>query len=1759
MQAPRGYRIEGVMQTNEGWITAYATRESDGRRVLLKAHADSPRHAAGSAAGALLNELEIARCLDPERVLHAAAIEREDSRAFLVFEDAGLAPLSAILERSPLRIERFLELAVAMADALSEVHRGGVIHKDIKPQSFLVEPKSGAVRLTHLVAATRLPKEHAWPHGAQSAVVEAKLPYMSPEQTGRMNRALDWRTDLYSLGVVFYVMLAGRLPFDAAGPLEWMHCHLARPPAPLPEDAVPRAVADIVMKLLEKDAEARYQSASGLSQDLRACQRSLRDAGRIERFPLGRHDVSSQLRTPHRLYGREQEAERYLAAFDRVLRGSREMIAVTGYSGIGKSSLVHEIYKPLTREHGYFVSGKFDQLHRGIPYSAVIQALKSLLRQVLAESAEKVDEARRALESALGRNAWLLVEMLPEIGIILGAEHIEPAPPGLSPAETQHRLMLAFRSLLRAFCAREHPLVLFLDDLQWADAGSLWLLEGILDGDDLGPFLLVGAYRDNEVSDGDPLLVTLRSVQARGVTVSTLELAPLPFASLQQVVADTLNLAPEEVEPLARLVMRKTEGNPFFAGQFLQALHADGLVHFSPEERRFRWDLAKIEARGLTENAVELMSGRVRSLNAETIEILRLAACIGGTFDLETLSVIAGLDRAETARRLEPAIRSEYVLCSASELPEMKVDAAPGVRFRFLHDRVQQAAYGLIEEAQRKAVHLQIGRRLLAGTTAEERAERLFEIVEQLDQGLDLVSDEEERLAIARINLEAAIRAKQSTVYAAARRYLEAGRRLLPEDAFAAHDELAFALLRQLAEVEYLLGALDAADALITEALGRARTAVEQADVLRLRMVQYTMRARFVDAVEAGREALALVGVALPPLSAAAEIEALVEAEAASVERLLAGRPPASLIDAPEIADERQRLAVRMLNDLIPPLYMLNQERLNFLVCCSIVRISLEHGLAPEASYGFAMYGSWLGHFDGRYRQGYEFARLAVEVGRRFQVQGDLCRACYILGNNIQSWVRPLAEADALFREGYRAAMDAGDLQFAGYSLAYLLLNPFLRGASARGLLEELPGALRVTRRIQHPLATDTLVGLLLALRDLTGDEATSAGETLTEERYLDDCAAHQTGYALCHYQILKTICAYLHGAPAEALRFADQAEANLGFLPGKYQTAALRFYRALALAAVLPAAGEGERARLRADLDACRERLRGWFDGCPENFSHKRALVEAEAARLDGRVDDAARLYDDAVALARQHGFVNVEAIACELAGRFWLARGRARVAQDYLADALLAYRRWDVGRKAQLLAREFPALRQERDAAPLRAARADVFDVDTLFQAARALSQELVLDRLLGSMVQVLVENAGAERGTLLLARGERLVLVAQGVAHPPEHRALPYVPLEERSGEVCTSAVRLAVRTRQSVISANASRDPALRDDPHVGAHGVKSLLCAPLLHKGRVLGVVHLENNLLEGLFGPERIELLHLLAAHAAVSLDNALVHENLERMVEERTRELRATQQQLVEREAHLRALIDALPQSILRVDREGRCFEYRPRRGGAELGAGAVPSLLAELVPAAEVPRLLELIERSIDQATIERAEFCEEGAGGRRHVEVSITALGGGRLEAIVSLMDVTELKQREAEEALLREREIALEAQVEALGALSTPVVPISRNVVVMPVVGELDARRGERMRAALLEQIAARKSRIAILDVTGVPELDERATADFERTAGAVRLLGGELVLTGLGPQSARRLVERGISLSRVRTFLTLQEGVRFALRQRGVGV
>lgn len=554
--------------------------------------------------------------------------------------------------------------------------------------------------------------------------------------------------------------------------------------------------------------------------------------------------------------------------------------------------------------------------------------------------------------------------------------------------------------------------------------------------------------------------------------------------------------------------------------------------------------------------------------------------------------------------------------------------------------------------------------------------------------------------------------------------------------------------------------------------------------------------------------------------------------------------------------------------------------------------------------------------------------------------------------------------------DGYRAGLDAGELQFAGYFLIYQLLNPLFRGASARGLLDELPASLRFAKRTRHTVATHSILGLLLALRDLTGDASAVPEEALTEERFLKDCEALKTRYALCHYQILKAMCLYLHGPPADALRVADEAEENLGFLAGKLQTAALRFYRALAIAALLPEAAEGDRARLRADLDACRERLRGLPEGCPANFSHMHLLVEAETARIDGRVDDAARLYEQAIALGRQHAFVNIEALACELAGRFWSSRGRTRVALDFLTDALKAYGRWGLGRKIALLTEEFPLVKPGRD----RGARADVFDAETLLKAARVLSEELVVERLLSSMVRVLVENAGAERGALLLVRGDGLVLVAQGEAHPPESRALPSIPLEDQSDEVCASVVRLAVRTRQSVIHADASRDPALRDDPYVSSRKVRSMLCAPLLFKGRALGAIYLENNLFEGLFGPERLEVLHLLAAQAAVSVNNALVYEGLERMADERARELRSTQQQLVDaaRKAGMAEVADSAVHNV----------------GNALNSVMVLRMQLSERIAGSRVPRLAQ-VAQLLKAHRDNLAGFLAEDPRGQRLIE--------------------------------------------------------------------------------------------------------------------------------------------------------------------------
>src|SRR6266511_2148544 len=750
----------------------------DGERVLCRgwrsedsasarlAVFPAAEHTAPASLDRLAHEYGLRDELDSDWAVRPLDLVRERDGTVLVLEDPGGQPLDRVLG-VPLETGKLLRLAIGIAAALGKAHQRGLVHKDVKPANILVNPDSGEVRLTGFGFASRLARERQRPEPPES--IAGTLAYMAPEQTGRMNRSIDSRSDLYALGVTLYEMLTGSLPFTATDPMEWVHCHIARQPVPPGErlKGIPGPVSAIVMKLLAKTAEERYQTAAGLERDLRRCLAQWEADRRIDAFPLGQQDRPDRLLIPEKLYGRDREIEKLLASFDRVIKGGTpELVLVAGYSGIGKSSVVNELHKVLVPPRGLFASGKFDQYKRDIPYATLAEAFQKLIQSLLGKSEAELARWRDALREALDPNGQLIVDLVPKLELIIGNQR--PVPE-LSPQDAQRRFQFVLRRFLGVFARPEHPLALFLDDLQWLDAATLDLLEDLLTRSELRHLMLIGAYRDNEVTAAHPLTRRLEAIRNAGVPVQEVRLAPLAREDMGQLIADALRCEPAGADPLTELVREKTGGNPFFVIQFIAALADEGLLMFDHQAARWSWDLERIHAKGYTANVADLMVGKLNRLPAATQQGLQQLACLGNGADLATLALVRGTSEEEVHRDLWEAVRLELI---------ERLDSA----YRFVHDRVREAAYSLIPEQSRADAHLRIGRLLAAHTPPEKREELIFEIVNQLNRGVALIASEDERERLAEFNLIAGERAKNATAYASALTYLGAGRALLPED-----------------------------------------------------------------------------------------------------------------------------------------------------------------------------------------------------------------------------------------------------------------------------------------------------------------------------------------------------------------------------------------------------------------------------------------------------------------------------------------------------------------------------------------------------------------------------------------------------------------------------------------------------------------------------------------------------------------------------------------------------------------------------------------------------------------------------------------------------------------------------------------------------------------------------------------------------------------------------------------------------------------
>ncbi|WP_434048443.1 MULTISPECIES: AAA family ATPase [Sorangium] len=1653
---------------------------------VLKSEFPSSRELAS-----LRHEYNVLRELDVEGVVKAYGIEKHKNGLALVIERPSDTTLHDILRAGRLELKAALTIARSAARILDEIHRRKVIHKDIKPQNLLVDPDTLEVHVVGFTIATLLP--HETQQAVSPEALEGTLAYMSPEQTGRMNRVIDRRTDLYSLGVTLYQMLTGALPFAEGEPMDLIHGHIARTPVSPSERApgIPEAVSRIVMKLMAKNAEDRYQSAFGLVADLDACLRQLSTTGAVAPFPLGQRDIPDTLRIPQKLYGRADEERALLAAFERAAGGERELLLVSGYSGMGKSALVNEIHKAIAQRGGYFAAGKFDQLNRGVPYASIARAFRELIRHILTERPEQLSRWSAALERALGGSGQLLIDLIPELQWIIG-----PQPPvqPLGPAESQGRFHAAFKAFLHVFARVDHPLVLFLDDLQWADPASLKLLQVIASDPERAHLLVLGAYRDNEIYAAHPLRVALGEIEKAGAKLREIELKPLALSDVLELLSDTLSAAREEVEPLARVVFDRTRSNPFFVRHFLGALHAEGLLRF--EAGAWTWDLDRIRRRTVTDNVVDFMARRLAELEPDLQRVLKLAACIGHEFDLRSLAVISERPPHETVAALWRILQeglispvdADYRLAHATD-GDARGAVDWRVTYRFLHDRVQQAAYSLIDEDRKREVHLRIGRLMLASSYGAARDEAMFDIVNHFNIAAPLVSSPEERATAAELNLAAGRRAKAATAYEAAAGYFRAGMGFLPGGGFEDHYDLALALHRERAEVESLCGAFDEAERLCTAALARARTAMDKVSIHLVQANQYLLQWRNHEATLVQKAGLRLLGCPIP--EDRAEVAALLEQELAAVPVLLGGRSIEELAHAPRATSPEHPMTLELLVNLFFGAYNSSDQTLANLAIVKMVTLSLQHGNSDMSAFGYVAYGMVVGPLLGEYATAYRFGKMAIELADQLDNLVLRAKTYHIFSADVHSWTQPLRRADPYYDRVYDLGLQAGDWTAMGYMISQSGSDRLTYGMALPELARLTEVHLAFLERARsHDIIDILLAGVIQPIKCLQG--LTKSRLSFDDEAFDEAAYTEKHGGSPYHMGWLtyaKIRNAYLFGDRASFADLMPKLAIIEAALPTHAKVPEATFYAGLMRIAAWEAAGGAEREEHEEHIERLLGRMKRWADAGPDNVLHKHALLLAEKARVEGRTAEAMDLYERGIEAARQADYINNQALGNELYGRFWLAQGRLEFAGIFLRRAMYLYERWGASAKVEALREELaplvsPALGLTPGLATSSGATAtalgglaagEVCDLAAVLQTAQAISSEIVLDKVLERVLRNVIKSAGASRGFLILARGEGLTVEAMISVDPDAVHLGLSTPMEERL-DLARPVVHYVARSREAVVIGRAEDDPRLAGDPHVSSRRPKSILGLPLLHQGRLSGVLYLENHVAEHAFTADRIELLRLLSSQAAVAVENALLYADLEAV--------------------------------------------------------------------SAELRRSNERLEQEVKQRTEElsqaNARLCEQSE------ELKETNL---RLLHELGERERAERSRAELHEAVIR-------FQREKIAELSTPLVPITNDVMVMPLIGTLDEERAQEVLQTLLDGATRSRARVVIIDVTGIRAVDERVANALINAANALRLLGAQAVLTGIRGEVARALVGLEVDLTRIVIRGTLQSGIAYAVGRQG---
>lgn len=1528
-----GYLVLSQLYESANSLVYRALREQDNQPVILKVlKQDYP------TPGELTRyrqEYDITHSLNQDGIIKAYGLEPYQNTLVMVLEDFGGQSLATLKQQHPSTLEDFLEIAIKITTALGEIHGANIIHKDINPANIVYSPQTQQLKIIDFGISTRLSRENPTLKNLNS--LEGTLAYISPEQTGRMNRSLDYRTDFYSLGVTFYELLTGQLPFVTEDVLELVHCHIAKPPIP-PHQLVgahrrapiPKAISNIVMKLMAKTAEERYQSAWGLKADLEECLKQLRSSGQISDFPLGTQEVCDRILISQKLYGREREVEALLQAFERVTTRQSEFLLVAGYSGIGKSSLVQEIYKPITAKRGYFISGKFDQYQRNIPYSTIIQALKELLKQLLTETDAQLAEWKEKILSAVGANGRVISDIIPEVELIIGEQ---PPLLDLAPAEAQKRFNLVFQAFIKVFTEPAHPLAIFLDDLQWADGASLKLIELLLTSSDVG-LLLIGAYRDNEVNAAHPLRLSLENIQKEGAIIQKIILNSLELETVNRWLADTLKASCEMTQDLAELIQVKTGGNPFFTTEFLQALYTEDLLNFDYEHKRWTWDVNQVQKRNFTDNVVELMVAKIQKLPPETQEVLKLAACIGNQFELEILAVIWQTSTRETALNLQEAVAegliqplgNEYksILLEALEnKPLAKVELTPlnlpetegrnltpsplrgglergssyfgnrcdeknkagqlKVEYQFGHDRIQQAAYSLIPNEFKQRVHLQIGQLLLQNTTESQTEEKIFDVVNQLNHGSELVKNQQQRDQIAKLNLIAGQKAKSSTAYQPALMYLQQGVVWLGSDGWQRQYETTLALSVEGAEAAYLCGQYKEMERLVVTVLQKAKGVLDQVKAYEVKIEAYIAQKKLREAIDTGLAILNLLDVRLPKNPSKFDVFLCL----VRTKLMLVGKPIENLLALPKMTATDKKAAIRILNRIASAAYFAAPKLMPLLIFKG-VGLSVNYGNALSSPASYAFYGLILCGVLGDIESGYRFGNLALKVLERLNARNVEARTVFSVNWFVRHWREHARQTLQPLLDGYSTGLETLDLEYAGYcALTYCQYSYFM-GKELALLERELAKYSEVFQKLnlEKTLHMNRSWQMVLRLMDAAVNSCGLISELDDDSEILQLGLEANDATSIFSLYINKVMFCYLFEREQEALDNAVLAERYIDAAIGAPTVPVFYFYYSLASVRVYASCPKSLQKRLYRKVQSNQKKMKKWAHHAPMNYLHKFYLVEAERYRILGKPQKAMDYYDRAIALAKENQYIQEEALAYELAAKFYLSKDKELIARTYLQEAHYRYLRWGAIAKVKHLENRYPKLLPKSETSLSANSTTSVtstsgkqnsetLDLATVIKASQAISGEIILEQLLMKLMKILLENAGAQTGYLILEQGGKFAIEASGTVETDSITVLQSLPLETR---VPVSIVNYVARSRESVICNNASVEGKFNTDSYIQQHQPKSILCTPLVNQGKLISIVYLENNLTVGAFTPQRLEIVNILSSQAAISIENAKLY-----------------------------------------------------------------------------------------------------------------------------------------------------------------------------------------------------------------------------------------------------------------------------------------